>query len=184
MSVQYSDFAGEIAIAALIFRWAPTLNAELTAISTALAADVTTHDTTIETRAAALKIGPAQTALTNRMLLAVNKGKGGNLANSSMISAIDGVAGVLAPPANTSVPFVSGTGAVGQVLSCTTGIWVGTPTSYAYQWLRDGTNIAAAIASTYTLVAADSGHNIACVVTATNPTGSTAAPPSNAVHCA
>jgi hypothetical protein len=69
------------------------------------------------------------------------------------------------------------------VLTCTQGNWAGTPTSYAYQWQRDGTNVGTN-ANTYTLVAGDSGHNVGCIVTATNAQGSTAAPLSNTVHCA
>jgi hypothetical protein len=44
---------------------------------------------------------------------------------------------------------------------------------YTYQWQRDGLNIGSATSSTYTLVMADDGHNILCVVTATNSVGST-----------
>jgi hypothetical protein len=83
------------------------------------------------------------------------------------------------PPANTVAPAVSGTAAVGQVLTCTTGTWNGTPTGYTYQWMRDATPIAGANASTYTTVAADSGHAIGCVVTARNQWGAVAAPLSN-----
>jgi hypothetical protein len=78
------------------------------------------------------------------------------------------------PPANT----VTGTAAVGQVLTCTTGTWSGAPTTYAYQWRRDtlpiGTN-----ANTYTTVAGDSTHAVGCVVTATNMWGQASAPLSN-----
>ena len=88
-----------------------------------------------------------------------------------------------APPANVDVPHVSGTGTVGQTLTCTMGNWdnMGSgEVSYAYQWQSDGTTDLAT-GSSYVVAAGDVGHSITCVVTATNALGSTAAPPSNAV---
>jgi hypothetical protein len=84
------------------------------------------------------------------------------------------------PPAVVTQPAVTGTPAVGQTLTCSTGTWSAAPTSYAYQWRRGGANIGTN-ASTYMIVAADQGYNLDCVVTATNAVGSTAAPPSNAI---
>jgi hypothetical protein len=86
--------------------------------------------------------------------------------------------GAQGPPVNVDVPFVSQTGAT---LSCTMGNWQGEPTSYAYAWHNDGVAIAGATSATYAVQPDDSGHNLACVVTATNAQGSTAAPMSNAV---
>jgi hypothetical protein len=85
-------------------------------------------------------------------------------------------------PRNRDVPMVSpGTGAVGESLSCTMGNWENEPSSYAYQWKRDGHNIPAAHAASYVIAEGDAGHSLTCVVTATNARGATAAPPSNAV---
>ena len=185
MSFHYADFQGQVALTALIHASNPNLTTEMQAVSTALAADATTHDTTIQTPAAALLIGPAQTRLTNDLLLLVNAGKAGNLPNASMVAAIDGVIGVLSPPGVVDVPYASANASppvVGTVASCTTGNWVGTPTSYTYAWYRDGTAIGGATSASYTLVSADvGGHQLTCVVTATNATGATAAPPSNAI---
>ena len=75
-------------------------------------------------------------------------------------------------PVNTVAPVVSGIGYVGDLLTTTNGTWTGSPTSYSYQWKRGATNIGTN-ANTYTLVSADAGLNITCVVTATNATGST-----------
>lgn len=98
------------------------------------------------------------------------------------------------PPEHRSVAIVTGptgstqSGSVGQVLTCTnqTNGWTNSPTSYAYQWVRGyvpwtniGTN-----ASTYTLVALDSGNPIRCVVSAVNAAGTTVGPPSNWIACA
>ena len=60
------------------------------------------------------------------------------------------------------------------------GNWHGEPTSYAYAWHTDGVANGGAEA-TYAVQPDDSGHAVACVVTATNANGSTAAPQSNAV---
>jgi len=75
-------------------------------------------------------------------------------------------------PVNTVAPDVTGNPSVGDLLTTTNGTWSGTPTSYSYQWKRGATNIGTN-ANTYTLVSADAGLNITCVVTATNATGST-----------
>jgi hypothetical protein len=83
-------------------------------------------------------------------------------------------------PAVVDVPHVAGNGVVGETLTCTLGNWTGTPSSYAYQWQRDGADFAAT-GDTYVIAAEDDGHSLSCVVTATNAIGSTTAPPSNAV---
>lgn len=74
-------------------------------------------------------------------------------------------------PTIITAPTVSGTKTEGSVLTSTTGTWNFSPTSYAYQWQRDDVAISGATASTYTLVHADIGHNIRCVVTASNSAG-------------
>ena len=79
------------------------------------------------------------------------------------------------PPVNTAAPAVTGTGTVGQTLTTTVGTWTYVPTSYVYQWLRGGAQIANATATTYVLVAADSGTQVSCRVTAVNAAGATQA---------
>lgn len=83
-------------------------------------------------------------------------------------------------PANSVAPAVTGTPTVGNTLSCTTGTWTNSPTSYAYQWLRDGSSISGATSSSYALQEADEGEMVSCLVTATNAHGS-ASQESNAV---
>jgi hypothetical protein len=85
------------------------------------------------------------------------------------------------PPVNVDVPHVQ---LAGGAATCTMGNWRGEPSGYAYQWHRDGGAIPGATNANYTVVAADSGHGLACVVTATNALGSTVAPMSNAVAIA
>jgi Carboxypeptidase regulatory-like domain len=87
-------------------------------------------------------------------------------------------------PTNTEAPKVSGTPAVGETLSCSTGVWTGSPApTFTYEWLRDGVAISGAMASTYKLQAADEAHNVSCEVTATNAAGEKSAP-SNSVSVA
>ena len=97
-------------------------------------------------------------------------------------STSDQTAGVVqAPPSNTSPPTIAGTAMQGQLLTEAHGSWTDNPTSFTYQWQDcDGSgtgcsNIAGATGQTYTLTAADVGHRIVVVETATNSTGSTAA---------
>ncbi len=77
-------------------------------------------------------------------------------------------------PANTVAPAVSGAAFTGEVLTCSTGTWLNSP-SYAYQWKRNGSAIAGATANTYTLQVADELQAIVCTVTATNADGSASA---------
>ena len=79
-------------------------------------------------------------------------------------------------PVNTDAPAVSGTAAVGQSLSSTTGTWTGAPApAFTYQWQRGTTNIGSATSSSYTIVSADTGNTLRCVVTATNSLGAVSA---------
>ncbi len=81
----------------------------------------------------------------------------------------------LAAPVNTVAPVVSASGPpyyVGTVFSTTDGTWTNTPTSYAYQWKVNGSNVGTNTNS-YTCVEADVTLDVTCVVTATNAAGST-----------
>jgi BNR repeat-containing family member len=78
-------------------------------------------------------------------------------------------------PSNTSAPSIAGTASEGQQLTAIVGSWSGSPTSYTYQWKRDGVNISSATASTYVLTPGDVGTAISVVVTAINSGGSTSA---------
>jgi hypothetical protein len=88
-----------------------------------------------------------------------------------------------AAPSNTVAPAVTGTATQGQTLSCTTGTWLNSPTSYSYQWQRADdsgfttnlTNIGGATTNTFVLTASEVSKYVRCVVTATNAGGSTAA---------
>lgn len=86
----------------------------------------------------------------------------------------------VSPPVNSETPAVTGNGLVGEVLTCTMGIWVNEPTAYAYMWQSNGVPNAAT-GATYTVVAGDVGAGLSCVVTATNSAGTGTAPASNVV---
>jgi hypothetical protein len=82
------------------------------------------------------------------------------------------------PPTVVDVPLAT---LNGSQLSCTMGNWTGDPDTYAYAWQSDGVLMDGAASATYSVTPEDSGHSLACVVTATNANGATTAPPSNAV---
>jgi len=81
------------------------------------------------------------------------------------------------PPANTSLPTISGTATEGQTLTATNGSWTHSPTSYTYKWLRcdsTGANcsaIGSATSQTYKLVSTDVGHKLKAEVAAHNAGG-------------
>ncbi len=85
------------------------------------------------------------------------------------------------PPTNIELPAIAGTSTEGQTLTATSGTWLGTPTSYTYQWqdcAASGTACAAipnASAAIYTLAPSDVAHTVRVTVTATNLGGSTSA---------
>ncbi len=85
-------------------------------------------------------------------------------------------AAVLSPPLNKptviTLPAISGTPSVGEILTSTTGTWTFAPTSFTRQWRRDGAAITGATSATYTIVSGDLGKAISVSVTATNADGS------------
>src|SRR5581483_1492315 len=82
-------------------------------------------------------------------------------------------------PSNSAVPVITGTAAVGQQLSASTGSWNGTaPLTYSYRWQRcdsSGCVDVGSNAATYTPTSADAGATIRVIVTATNSAGSASA---------
>ncbi|AMM20622.1 hypothetical protein AX769_11320 [Frondihabitans sp. PAMC 28766] len=73
---------------------------------------------------------------------------------------------VIAPGDLTSAaPTVSGTPTVFQTLRAAPGNWLPAGVTFGYQWLRNGSAISKATASSYTLTAADAGKSISVTVT-------------------
>ncbi len=85
------------------------------------------------------------------------------------------------PPANTSLPTVSGTAREGATLTTSPGTWSGSPTSFANQWRRCNASgsscadIPGATGTTYALTSADVGSTVRVLVTASNAGGSASA---------
>lgn len=80
-----------------------------------------------------------------------------------------------APPINLTVPVITGTLESGSMLTSSNGTWANSPTSYTYQWKRNGADIGSATNSTYLLTGSDVGTTITVTVTATNADGSASA---------
>jgi hypothetical protein len=84
-------------------------------------------------------------------------------------------------PKSTVLPTISGTAAVGQTLTATTGTWSGKPTTFAYQWQRcdaSGANCidtAGATGQSYVVTDADVGATLRVAVTASSASKSTTA---------
>jgi hypothetical protein len=78
----------------------------------------------------------------------------------------------------TAQPTITGTGATGKPVSVSTGTWSPAATAYSYAWQRCNANgricapIAGATLATYTVVAADSGHQLLAIVQATSGSNS------------
>jgi hypothetical protein len=92
------------------------------------------------------------------------------------LAAAPGTASALElPPVGLLPPAITGVPVVGQPLGCSQGVWTGPPSSYAYQWTRQGTDLPGAWAASYTVVAGDVGKALRCRVTASNSMGSASA---------
>jgi hypothetical protein len=109
MSYQIAEFTSQVGL--LAYRHMhrnPDWAAELTVMATALGADSTTRDTTMQTAAGILRPGwSGNNALHNELALLINRGKGGNLTTAQMAAAINEVAGETdpeVPPDETEPP--------------------------------------------------------------------------------
>lgn len=74
------------------------------------------------------------------------------------------------PTVNTRRPTVKGTARVGKRLTVRArGAWTPAPTSFAYQWLRNGKKISGATKSSYRLTSRDRGKRLSVRVSALRP---------------
>lgn len=76
-----------------------------------------------------------------------------------------------AAPANTSLPTISGSTSLNSVLTAGSGTWSNSPTSYAYQWLRNGVAISGETNQMHIVSSADQGTTLTVRVTASNAVG-------------
>ena len=74
-------------------------------------------------------------------------------------------------PQDQTAPLISGVPKAGNVLSCSSGSWTGSPTSYQYQWNRNSSPLAGAMFQTYTVQTSDQRTTLSCTVTADNVWG-------------
>ena len=96
------------------------------------------------------------------VVTATNAGGSGQASSAAVVP----VASVQAP-VNQTRPVISGTPAVGNVLSCSQGTWTNSPTGFSYAWIRNGSTVVGS-ASSYTVQPADAGQVLTCSVTASN----------------
>lgn len=66
----------------------------------------------------------------------------------------------------TKRPYLTGTAASGRTMTVMVGSWTPKPTSYAYQWYRNGRAISGRTSKTYTLGSLDKGAKVQAKVTA------------------
>jgi hypothetical protein len=94
-------------------------------------------------------------------------------------AAFTGIVGPVAAASSglvaTAQPSITGSAAQGQTLQAGNGTWTVTPTGFGYQWLQCNANgrlctpIPGATAATYAVTAADAGHTVVVLVTASTP---------------
>lgn len=118
-----------------------------------------------------------------RVLVTASNAEGSGAALSEATPVVPGTGA----PQNTAEPVISGTPRERQQLTATPGSWSGNqPMTFAFQWVRCGTDgglpdgsncafVSGATGSSYTLVVADVGFRMRVRVTATNAAGSVTA---------
>ena len=96
--------------------------------------------------------------------LRVTGQKAGFTDGTSTSNVINGTAG--GALVASVLPVITGTATYGSGLSVTSGTWTGPPTSYKYQWLRNGAPIPSATSSFYGVKAEDAGQSLSVLVAA------------------
>jgi len=89
---------------------------------------------------------------------------------------------VPAPPVNIEAPLLSGTGAVESTVTCSSGVWTGSPTpTYTYIFYVDGVEEQNSSSNEFFVHESYDGLTITAKVTATNTEGSATEPASNSI---
>lgn len=113
---------------------------------------------------------------TMRVRVTATNADGSASAQSDRTAAVEAAASAAAPK-NTSLPTISGTPKVAQVLTADNGTWTGSPTAYSYAWQRCDADIAScanlvgATGKTYAVRIVDLGYRLRVSVTARNAKG-------------
>jgi hypothetical protein len=123
--------------------------------------------------ASSYTLTPAEIGLLIRAQVLGTNVAGSTTATSNTLGPVTAV-----PPANTSLPIISGTAIDGNTLTVSNGTWTGSPTlTYTYQWQTSTdagvtwSNVAGATTNSLLLTPGDVGHNMRAQVTATNAFG-------------
>jgi alpha-tubulin suppressor-like RCC1 family protein len=118
---------------------------------------------------------------TVRVVVTATSSYGSTSATSGRTGLVSATPTNTLPPANSSLPTISGTAIQGRTLAASDGSWNNSPTSYTYQWSRCNSSgascvdITSATSNSYVLVSGDVGKTVRVVVTATNSYGSASA---------
>ena len=87
-----------------------------------------------------------------------------------------------AAPANVVLPSLVGNGAVGSVVTCSPGAWIGSPSpTFTFNFKLDTVSVQSGSSNTYTPLIGDDTKTLTCTVTATNTEGSANADTSNSL---
>lgn len=87
-----------------------------------------------------------------------------------------------AAPSNVVLPSLVGNGAVGTIVTCSPGAWIGSPSpTFTYNFKLDTISVQSGSSNTYTPLIGDDTKTLTCTVTATNTEGSANADTSNSL---
>jgi len=114
--------------------------------------------------------GLAPNTIYHYRLLAISPAGTGTGADQTFTTAVSPSVPLVYPH-----PSVTGTPAVGELLTCHPGTPLGASVRLSYAWLRDLVAIPSANGSSYMVKGADTGHHLQCQVTATDAGGSATA---------
>lgn len=99
-------------------------------------------------------------------------------ASAAPVGPVTAAAGI---PVNVDLPEIDGVPQVGETLTVTDGTWTNAPSSYARQWLLNGSAISGETGSSYLVMLGDEGNEVSAQVIASNAAGPSAPAVSTAV---